>query len=358
MKRVIALTLFVLVFAGCNGAPVCKVNGEIKGFKGESEVYIKKQISEHERDTLISAVMTDGKFSMTVPDSLLGFVYEIGFKDVRGSIQFFAEDGEVTVSGDKDSLFYTRVSGTYENDRMKSNKDCVMRLSQLREEKMVAAGQGNARAVMAEIDGEINRFRDSMIHSDSNSVFSLYLEKQRLPLFKHTQIDEKLVFFSDKLKTHEYYVEMAQRADILRKIAVGAVAPDFTAMTPDGKEISLSSFKGKYVLLDFWASWCAPCRAENKHSKQLHQDFAKKGLNILSFSLDSDKDKWIQAIKADGLVWDNASDLVGGVLSPIAQLYGIDGIPALWLIGPDGVIIAENVRGEKLHKLCEEIFNK
>ena len=135
------------------------------------------------------------------------------------------------------------------------------------------------------------------------------------------------------------------------------MAPDFNVMQPDGKsKVSLSSLRGKYVMLDFWASWCVPCRAENVHTKTLYEKYHSKGLEIVSFSLDSDREAWKKAVEKDGLVWNNASDLVGGKLSPVAQKYGIDGLPAVWIIDPKGKIVAEGVRGEKLEKLLESIF--
>lgn len=110
-------------------------------------------------------------------------------------------------------------------------------------------------------------------------------------------------------------------------------------------------------MLDFWASWCVPCRAENKHTKAIYEKFHPYGLELISFSLDSDLGAWKKAIEKDGLVWHNASDLKAGKLSPVAQKYGIDGLPAVWIIDPNGKIIAEGLQGEAIDKTLEAIFS-
>ena len=127
----------------------------------------------------------------------------------------------------------------------------------------------------------------------------------------------------------------------------GNPAADFTANTPDGKTVSLQSLRGKYVLLDFWASWCAPCRRENPNVVQAYQQFKDKNFTILGVSLDTDQAKWKEAIAKDGLTWTHVSELKGWG-SAIARNYGIESIPQNFLIDPQGNIIASNLRGEQL----------
>ena len=131
------------------------------------------------------------------------------------------------------------------------------------------------------------------------------------------------------------------------KLAVGNSLPDFTLTTPEGKPLSISSFKGKVVLVDFWASWCGPCRKENPNVVAIYKKLHAKGFDIYSVSLDDNKEKWLNAIKADGLVWNHASDLKGWD-NQVAKQFGIDAIPFTILIDKEGKIIAKGLRGKEL----------
>ena len=140
-----------------------------------------------------------------------------------------------------------------------------------------------------------------------------------------------------------------------RRFAPGKSAPDFTAANPGGVSVSLSSFRGKWVLLDFWASWCKPCRAENPFLLELNQRYKSRGLQILSVSLDGDRESWLKAMVQDEMNWAHVSDLKG-FQSPVAELYGIEAIPSTFLISPDGKIALRNPGRSRLLEKLVAIF--
>jgi peroxiredoxin len=205
------------------------------------------------------------------------------------------------------------------------------------------------------------------------SLMALYqqLDQNTFVLYK----DEDLKYFSktDSILFKEYpkapYVTMLhanvaemkeqRRVAQLRKLisAMGAKAPEIALPSPKGDTIRLSSFKGKYVLLDFWASWCKPCRDENPNLVNLYKKYKWKGFEIFQVSLDKSKDAWVNAIRTDGLWWKHASDLKFWQ-TPMVSLYNFESIPTNFLIDKEGIIIAKNLRGESLQKKLEEIFDK
>lgn len=151
--------------------------------------------------------------------------------------------------------------------------------------------------------------------------------------------------------------DFKKRMDAIGSLSIGSVAPDFTQNDTAGLPVKLSSYKGKYVLLDFWASWCGPCRAENPNVVKTYGKYHPKGFSILSISLDkqTDKDKWIKAIHDDKLTWTHVSDLKFWN-NAVAQQYAIQAIPQNFLIDPQGRIAGKNLKGEELEKKLAEIY--
>ena len=138
---------------------------------------------------------------------------------------------------------------------------------------------------------------------------------------------------------------------------IAAQAPDFTLPTPDSGQVSLYSVKGKLKIIDFWASWCGPCRMENPNMVKLYDDFKDKGLAVISVSLDERKAAWTQAIQKDGMPWVHVSDLKGWK-SEVVKLYNVDSVPCILVLDENNRILAKNIRAEKLRAFVEERLGK
>lgn len=158
--------------------------------------------------------------------------------------------------------------------------------------------------------------------------------------------------YPDDPKSSHFQTQVNQLGNAL----IGSKAPELELESPSGKKLKLSSLKGKVVLIDFWASWCGPCRRENPAVVKMYGEYKDKGFEIFSVSLDKDKAKWEEAIKTDQLSWSNHVSDLQGWQSPAAKLYGVTAIPKTFLIGKDGTIIAKDLRGEMLEKKIGEVL--
>ncbi|WP_293886609.1 MULTISPECIES: TlpA family protein disulfide reductase [unclassified Sphingobacterium] len=163
--------------------------------------------------------------------------------------------------------------------------------------------------------------------------------------------ESEIIAYADKIKDefteNRYVTQFKEETQKLKKMAIGQPAPELISFTPSNKEVKLSSFKGKYTLIDFWASWCMPCRQENPNLVRLYNAFHGKGFEILSVSFDDNPGSWMRAIEDDKLTWTHVSDLKAWS-SPVVIDYRVKALPTSYILDPNGFIIAKNLRGEEL----------
>ncbi|MCD8739857.1 AhpC/TSA family protein [Mucilaginibacter roseus] len=212
-------------------------------------------------------------------------------------------------------------------------------------DKRVEAIENEQKAILVPF---IKSHQNSLIALDALKTYGGYFPEA-------AEVEPLYTALSKQVKSSKAGAQHQKWLDGWKKTAVGATAPQFSQADKDGKQVSLASFKGKYVLVDFWASWCGPCRNENPNVVSAYNQYKDRSFTILGVSLDSNRDAWLKAIDDDKLAWTQVSDLKYWK-NEVAELYGVRAIPQNFLIGPDGKIVAKNLTGDKLSAKLNEIY--
>ncbi len=383
MKKFAALLIALSLFS-------CKESNtiEITTIDVPTDTTVKIMTSEvgnPEPTTVASGVIKDGKLSLDNPFTELEEAYLVFNDDMQSNVFFIGEPGHITISYTQDKPLETAIGGSENNVKLQSlqneakpiveklrnfidaNQMSLMTLSQSNNEEDQKKFEALKNEYTDMVDS-INAIYEKYQKENSDNAFGLLLLSQQLMSSAGGEKDFSAEFakFPENLKTSKVGVKVNTLLEMMSLsegddddsgVSVGEIAPDFTSKTPDGKEVSLNQFiKGKkLVLIDFWASWCGPCRIENPNVVKLYNDFNGKGLDIIGVSLDKDKDKWVQAIEKDNLKWQQVSNLQYWD-DVIAKSYGVQAIPANYLIDEDGTILAKNLYGEELHNKVAELL--
>ncbi len=376
MKKILMLFTVITVIISCKKAGENEyfISGTVKGIADGKTVVLEKQDEMGQFVPLDTVKVKDGKFTMKgsakEPEIML-----LQVEAIQGKVPFVLENGDINVVVDKDSLQKSKLSGTFNNDVFskfnddltKFQKDFQKKLTNFQNANM-AKMKGAQEAkdtitinkLMKEYQGiqkEGMEFYVKFAEGNPKALLSALILDSMLndPAADLVRVKKIYAGFSPELKKFKPGKSIQSKLDkIANPVTVapaanlGSVAPDFKGPNPEGKSISLKQSLGKVTIVDFWASWCKPCRAENPNVVALYAKYHDKGLNILSVSLDKEASAWKAAIAKDKLTWNHVSNLKE-FEDPIALQYGINAIPSIYILDAKGVIIAKDLRGEELN---------
>jgi len=346
----------LLCFGATAFGQQANINGNIKGL-GDAELNFHYYEGSEAKTSNVK--VKGDKFTWTAP---MPNPQKVTIMFPKRAVWVFVEQGNMEMVGSADSLNKVKLTGSKIQDESDAYDKLLEPFSAQEMPLYQKYGKGSKEEQL-KLEQTLDNIRmqkrtvaNKYIAEHPESYFSLSLVTDRAGMGEYKVIQAMYDKLGKQVKATPEGKRLSERLTVLKRSAIGTPMLNFTQNNTEGKQVSFSSFKGKYVLVDFWASWCGPCRAENPNVLKAYNTYKDKNFTVVGISLDDKGENWKKAIKDDGMPWTQLSDLRGWK-NEVSQYYGIMGIPSTLLVDPQGKIIAKDLRGEILNKKLEEIFN-
>ena len=368
MKQFVLILCMAFAVFSCVEGQGYVITGEVKGADGKT--VLLKQFRNLQPVEVSTATVQAGKFTLKgdAPHPEFCMLYV----DNQGPVQFFVENANIRISIDMQNIGQAKVTGSKENEifmeflnelekygqQQKKLQDSYIALSS----SSVATPDAvmNIRTQMEKLNADRTNYMVSFAQKYPGKIATAFIVSTSLmQVLDGTQLEQAANGFDAKTDESQWVKMLKDQVASQKRSAIGQMFSDITQKTPDDKPISISDYagKGKYVLLDFWAAWCQPCRMANPRVVELYKRYKDKGFEIVGISLDQNKDAWLKAIKDDNLAWPQMSDLKYWQ-SAAAKLYSVNSIPHTVLLDRDGKIIAKGLYVDELAEKLAELFDK
>lgn len=364
MKKFLILLLSVALFA-CTQQKGFKIEIILEGAEGQ---ILLEERSASEWIAIDTADVIDGVAVLEGEVAMPG-VYYVSILGQRAKALVFVENSKMTMTGKADSIYLAEITGSLTHDEYKVVDEKIKGISEeymaLYQESRASGAAGDtakASSLMEKVNElyeSTNTLQEDFIKENPASYATPYFISRVQYGKEADELDSIVNMLDPKLQKVQSIIDIKEKIVKLKKVAVGQIAPDFTQNDADGNPIKLSDIysQNELTLIDFWASWCGPCRGENPNVVAVYNQYKDKGFTVLGVSLDKDKAAWLKAIEDDGLTWTHVSDLAYWN-NKAAQLYAVSGIPHSILVDKSGKIIAKNKREADLGEAVAEYLAK